>query len=240
MPKRRTKGRMRCILERLSSETRISGGSSETETNAFAVMPCVCSWYSAVRTVTPEAKCPNAFRNCRVSIFSDPSLAAILHYNTNVVWINEIGHRPAIQVVLSHALLGESFILRRLPQLIGHHQGFKSNALVIAEVVALVEFVPPAELGAHGVPHQLHELHAIERGVAVGAAHESFEIIANLGHLEIVGVRGQIDQRARQYVFDDLLKAWINQVGRYAIGQAVIEIGQHIARRPGRGGARHG
>src|SRR5580700_7475008 len=68
MPKRRALGRMRCMFERLSKETRIRGGSSDTETNALAVMPCVCSSYSAVRTVTPLAKRPNALRNCLVSI----------------------------------------------------------------------------------------------------------------------------------------------------------------------------
>src|SRR5580704_9929963 len=163
---------MRCILDRLSSETRMSGGSSETETNALAVIPCVRSSNSAVRTVTPLAKRPNALRNCRVSICTNDedaqSLAAVLHYNTNIVGIDQIGHGPAIQVILGHALLGETLVLGGLSQLIGHHQGFKANAFVVAEVVALVKLVPAAKLSAHGVPHQLHQLHAIERRIAVG------------------------------------------------------------------------
>src|SRR5580658_7936707 len=107
------------MFERLSSETRINGGSSDTDSNALAVMPCVCSSYWAVRTVTPLAKRPNALRNCLVSIAwftncRETSLAAVLHYNTNIVRIDQVRHSPAVQIVFRHALLGEALVLGRL------------------------------------------------------------------------------------------------------------------------------
>ena len=40
-----------------------SGGSSETDMNAFAVMPCTCSPFSAVMTVTPVANMPSVRRS---------------------------------------------------------------------------------------------------------------------------------------------------------------------------------
>ena len=45
----------RHIFVRRSTEISTSGGSSETDMNAFAVMPCTCSPFSAVITVTPVA-----------------------------------------------------------------------------------------------------------------------------------------------------------------------------------------
>ena len=55
------------MYARLSSDTSTSGGSSDTDTNAFAVMPCVCPACSVVIIVTPLAKRPSAFRNRRES-----------------------------------------------------------------------------------------------------------------------------------------------------------------------------
>jgi hypothetical protein len=39
-----------------------------------------------------------------------------------------------------------------------HHQHFKPDALLVAEVVPLVQLVPAAELAPDRVPHQLHHL----------------------------------------------------------------------------------
>ena len=74
------------------------------------------------------------------------------------------------------------------PDEVGGHQRFHANPILIAKVTALVEPVPAAELSADRVPHQLHELDAIHRGVAIRAAHELIEIFANFRHLEILRV----------------------------------------------------
>src|SRR5579862_5431826 len=55
------------MLERLSSETSTSGGESETETKALAVMPWVRPSWNALITVTPLAKHPRARRKRRGS-----------------------------------------------------------------------------------------------------------------------------------------------------------------------------
>jgi len=45
----------------------------------------------------------------------------------------------------------------------------EADGLVVATVVALVQLVPTSELGAHGIPQQLEQLHTIDRGDAVVA-----------------------------------------------------------------------
>ena len=47
----------------LITQTRISGGSSDTDENAFAVMPYACSSPRVVTTVTPVANAPTVERN---------------------------------------------------------------------------------------------------------------------------------------------------------------------------------
>jgi len=66
-PNRPELGKIRFMFDRLSSDTSIKGGANETDTNAFAVMPCGRSCSSDVITVTPVANRPKAFRNARVS-----------------------------------------------------------------------------------------------------------------------------------------------------------------------------
>ena len=103
---------------------------------------------------------------------------SILHHRTHIIRIDQIRHRPAIQIIFGHALFGEAFVFGRLAQHIRHHQDFKPDALMIAEIVALVQFVPAAELGAHGVPHQLHQLDAIHSRIAIRSAHVLIQIFA--------------------------------------------------------------
>ena len=50
---------------RRSIEMRTSGGCSETDMNAFAVIPCTCSPTRVVRTVTPVANIPSVRRKAR-------------------------------------------------------------------------------------------------------------------------------------------------------------------------------
>ena len=49
-------------MVRRSIETRISGGSSDTDMKALAVIPCTSSPFSAVMTVTPVANIPSVRR----------------------------------------------------------------------------------------------------------------------------------------------------------------------------------
>src|ERR1700704_993817 len=123
-------------------------------------MPCGWSSWWAVITVTPLANRPKALRNWRGS--KDWALSGIrslsletpvLHDHADIVGIDQVGGRPAIQVVFGHALFGESFVLGGLAAQIGHHQGFEPDALMVAEIVALVQFMPAAEFGAYSVPH---------------------------------------------------------------------------------------
>src|SRR5579872_6624602 len=57
-----------CMLARLVTDTTQSGGSSEPEMKAFAVIPRVASATVAVITVTPVAKRPITRRKCAGSI----------------------------------------------------------------------------------------------------------------------------------------------------------------------------
>src|SRR4026207_7632 len=83
----------------------------------------------------------------------------LLNNDTHIVWIDQIGDLPSIEVILLHALLGESLVLRRLSAVLCGQQRFKSNAFVIAEVVPFVKLVTSTELRPNGIPHQLHQLH---------------------------------------------------------------------------------
>ena len=58
---------------RRSIEIRTSGGRSETDMKAFAVMPCTCSPTRVVSTVTPVANMPSVRRNARAGSPSRPS-----------------------------------------------------------------------------------------------------------------------------------------------------------------------
>ena len=82
-----------------------------------------------------------------------------------------------------------------------------ADVLVVAGVVALVELVAAAELAADGVPEQLHQLDALDRVVAAGAADVLVDVRAQLRVLEVLGVRVQVDQAAADALLDDLLDA---------------------------------
>src|SRR6266550_3204637 len=152
------------------TQKRTSGGSSETAVNELTVSARIAPSASVVMIVTPVANCPTVWRNARESIMSKGGVGAGLKtrpYSTDIVRVDEIRYRPAVQVVLGHALLGESLVLRACPRELGDHQRLEADALVIAEVVAFVQLVAAAELGAERIPHQLHHLDAILGAVTV-------------------------------------------------------------------------
>src|SRR6185436_20302205 len=72
-PKRVPSCRSAPILARLSIEMRTSGGCSETDMNALAVIPCTCSPTRAVSTVTPVANIPSVRRKASAGSPSSPS-----------------------------------------------------------------------------------------------------------------------------------------------------------------------
>src|SRR5579883_2703752 len=63
-----------------SRQTRICGGLRESEQNELTVVPCSWPRWRVVITVTPEAKCLNAWRNsaCSILTVEPPSLFAVL------------------------------------------------------------------------------------------------------------------------------------------------------------------
>ncbi len=64
-----------CIFARPSTEISTSGGRSETDMNALAVIPCTWSADVVVMTVTPVANIPSVRRNARTG--SSPSSPSI-------------------------------------------------------------------------------------------------------------------------------------------------------------------
>jgi hypothetical protein len=85
----------------------------------------------------------------------------------DVVRVDEIGNGPAIKVVLGETLIREASIGFGEARSVLRCEYFGTDRLVIASIIALVEFVSAAELGADGIPEQFHHLDPIDRVVAV-------------------------------------------------------------------------
>ena len=66
----------RSSCARRSTEMTISGGCRDTDMNAFAVMPWICSSSSVVITVTPVANMPSVRRNSTAASESAPAAAS--------------------------------------------------------------------------------------------------------------------------------------------------------------------
>src|SRR5947207_7384455 len=79
------------------------------------------------------------------------------------VRVDEVLGRPAVQVVLGLARLGELLPALVLARRERAEQGVAPDLLVAARVVDLVELVAPAELAADRVPQELHQLDAAHR-----------------------------------------------------------------------------
>jgi hypothetical protein len=87
--------------------------------------------------------------------------------HVDVVRIDEIGNGPAIEVVLVETLFREVTIGFGQARGVLGREYLGADGLVIASIVALIEFVAAAELGADGIPEQLHHLDPTDRVVAV-------------------------------------------------------------------------
>src|SRR5918995_361484 len=142
-------------LVSLPRQKSTSGGSSEREVNELAVMARISPSISTATTVTPVANRPAVWRNARASIgitelpATTPPRAQLLRSElldnrTHIVRADHVRRRPAVEVVLRHALLGKSLIPLGSAGDIGDQQRLETDALVVAEIVALVELVPAA------------------------------------------------------------------------------------------------
>src|SRR5215813_9721505 len=87
----------------------------------------------------------------RIRAIDAPCLGSpgFLEKDIDVVRVDQVGDGPALQVVLRHALFGEAFEALRLARRHRSLERLDADLVVAAGVVALVEFVPPAELGPH-------------------------------------------------------------------------------------------
>src|SRR5215475_2665504 len=122
------------------------------------------------------------------------TLGSSQHVIAEFARIAEVGHLPAAEIVLRHALLGEALELVGIAGGLRAEQAIAADFLGRAAVVDLIELVAAAELGGHAVPQELQELHALLGLVAVGAAQVAVEIGTDLRVLEVARVRVEIDQ----------------------------------------------
>src|SRR5439155_5279855 len=193
--------------------------SMNAKSNPHAASTRPMSTVRACRSAIPNASWPAARRSltvfsiCVMFVSSSRSLprrsSALLEEEVDVLRRDQVGHRPAVEVVLGHALLGEAPERLRLAARLGHVQGDDADGLRPARVVALVQLVPPAELGPHGVPEELHQLDALDGAGAVGAAQVLVEVGAQRRRPEVGGVRVQIDEGAPEDALGQLLDAGI-------------------------------
>src|SRR5437016_6632398 len=93
--------------------------------------------------------------------------AALLEEEIDVVRRDQIGRGPALEIVLGHALLGESLELGGAAAVLCHLPRDQANGLGGARVVALVEIVSAAYLGCNHV-HTIH--HGVNSVQLVGRA----------------------------------------------------------------------
>src|SRR3984957_9821520 len=126
------------------------------------------------------------------------------HVIAELARMGEIGDLPAVEVVLRHAIFGEALEAIGVAGGLGAEQTVAANLLGRAAVIDLIELVTAAELGSDAVPKKLHQLDALFRLVAVGAAHVAVDIGADFRVLEIVGVRIEIDEAGRDRLLDNV------------------------------------
>src|SRR6267142_3400855 len=131
------------------------------------------SKYASVSLTTRSSSVRSASFEGELLIRGLPS-ALLPEEEIDVVRRDQIGRGPAVEIVLRHALLRESPELRGPAAVLGHLPRDQADGLGSARVVPLVQLVAAAELGADRVPQELHELDAIDRVGAVGAAQVLF------------------------------------------------------------------
>src|SRR5436309_2098732 len=160
---------------------------------AYAWMqPTTCSGRSAARAARKRAPA-DGFAKVRSVQRAEPAR------------VDQVLRLPSVQVVLGHARLGELLPAVVLAGGERAEQRVTPDLLVAARVIDLVQLVAAAELGPDRVPQELHQLHALDRVDAAGAAQVEVEVLAQVGLLEVPRVRVQIDEPARHRLLDEVL-----------------------------------
>src|SRR5262245_44913886 len=119
--------------------------------------------------------------------------------------VDEVSSRPAIEVVFSHARLGELFPAVVLAGGERPEEGVAPDLFVAARIVDLVELVTAGELGTDCVPQELHELDAPHCVDTVRAAQIEVQVSAEVRRLEVFRVRVEVDQAAGHRFLDQVL-----------------------------------
>src|SRR5262249_52366047 len=123
----------------------------------------------------------------------------------NPAHVDEVLRLPPVDVVLGHAALGEVLPAIVLARGERAEQRIAADLLVAARGIDLVQLVPAAELGSDRVRQELHQLHALDRVDAAGAAQVQVEILAQIRVLEVPGVRVEVDEPAGDRLLDQVL-----------------------------------
>src|SRR5947209_16766713 len=129
--------------------------SMNAKSNPHAASTRPMSTVRACRSAMPNASWPAARRSRTVfaiCVMFVPSSrwpprrsSALLEEEIDVLRRDQVGHGPAVEVVLGHALLGEAPERLRLAARLGHVQRDDADGLGGARIVALVQLVPRSE-----------------------------------------------------------------------------------------------
>src|SRR5262249_37522088 len=145
----------------------------------------------------------------------------------DVIRVDPSGIAPTVLVVVGKALLGER--AHALARTAGARvpQRLDADILVVTGVVHLVELVAAAELGADGVPQQLHHLDALFVADAVRTTHVLREILVDVGIFEVLRRRRKINERRGDDFLHDLLDPAVGIAGEDAVARAGVQVGEH-------------
>src|ERR1035437_9408989 len=95
----------------LSTQTRMSGGSSDTDVKELAVRPCASpAWLRIVTMATPVAKCPQAMRNwlaSRLTRQEHKSRASTSASDRRGPEVADLGGQPQAALKALHESVGE-------------------------------------------------------------------------------------------------------------------------------------
>src|SRR5579875_486431 len=184
------------------SRTSTASGRGENVTATSRSPRPLASRRARAMSARCPAWTPSNVPTVTTAIASLPPVGA--HEAVDIRRVHQVGHRPSVEVVLGQAPVREPLVLVNRASRGRGEQHLEADVLVVTRVVALVQLVAPAELGADRIPQQLHQLHPLDRVIAVGAADVLVEYRPDL-RVEVHRVGVQVDQRRPQILFDDLL-----------------------------------
>src|SRR5262245_3263715 len=244
-PNRRAPVSRACIRALRRTDTTTSGGFSEPDMNALAVIACGARRGPAVSTITPVAKRPSARRNTRSSSALGTSSTPPAYPTTpsaegaQAVGVDQVLRLPPVEVVLGHARLGELLPAIVLARGQRPEERVAPDLLVASRVVDLVQLVPASELAPDRVPQELHQLDPLDRVDPARAPEVQVEVLPEVRRLEIAGVRVQVDEPAGHRLLDEVLHLHVGLGGQHLIGGGRLHAGQDAAAGPRVGGLGH-